>query len=90
MAELALHCHDMRSLLPCDMSIPPELWLTPPGESVTTGGYVPYEDVALAALRSCAPSDARLPYSAAMTILRTISFSRTPTEKAQASRRAAV
>jgi hypothetical protein len=70
-SALAQSSHHMRSLLPCDLQLPPPLWLVEPG------------DPSAVALRDCGPSDPRLPYAIAVQLLRTLTFYRTPEEKAK-------
>ena len=70
-SALAQSSHHMRSLLPCDLQLPPPLWLLEPDEP------------SVVALRDCGPSDPRLPYAIAVQLLRTLTFYRTPEEKAK-------
>ena len=81
----------MRTLLPCDMRIPPALWmlpqLSPPVSSARASAATatlegsPRDPIEV--LRWTSHTDARLPYSAAMQALRTIGFQRSPTQKAR-------
>ena len=70
-SALACTSHAMRALLPCDMQVPQPLWQVAP------------DDAVVAQLRECGPSEARLPYATAVQLLRTLTFSRTPEDKAK-------
>jgi len=70
-SALAQTSHTMRTLLPCDLQIPKALWLVTP------------DDATLSELRECGPSEPRLPYAIAIQLLRTLTFYRSPEEKAK-------
>ncbi|KAL1525008.1 hypothetical protein AB1Y20_019884 [Prymnesium parvum] len=76
-AQLAERVHEMRALLPCDMSISEELWLLPRNPE-----FGPWRR-RLAMLREAPPSEPLLPYTGAILALRTLPLHRTPCEKAR-------
>lgn len=81
--NLASRCHELRRVLPSDMhQLPRELWLLPasslgPDPTPGAGGD------GLCDLRAGKDGDPRLPYASAIQLLRTISFYRTPNDKAK-------
>ena len=81
--QLAQQCHLLRCMLPCDVNqLPRDVWLLPEPkkEAATTADD---DDDGYGRFRECGVSDAHLPYASAIQLLRTISFYRTPSEKAQ-------
>ena len=84
-ARLAQICHELRMLLPCDMQqLPSDLWLLPTSAAAQAAADASEgESGELDELRWCGAADPRLPYASAIQLLRTISFYRTPSDKAK-------